>query len=87
MISTNFENVSFTTFSGKFDNPKVFYIETNIYSLSEKNFELLAKRFCKAHQLEFQKLTMNPSYSIGPWQHSPLYGFEAKSLPHCMLWL
>lgn len=65
------------TFSQDYDRKKVFHIETATSTLSRKGFELLARRFCKAHGLSFGELSVSPAYSIGPWQHSPLYSFTA----------
>ena len=83
MVSTSFENISFVTFSQDYDRKKVFHIETATSALSRKGFELLARRFCKAHGLSFGELSVSPTYSIGPWQHSPLYSFTAEAGKNC----
>lgn len=78
MLSTRFENAVMTTFSIMCDKKKHFLIDECI--LNEREQTTLAKRFCKQNKMLFQSIELHKPYEVGPWQHSPIYGFDAECL-------
>lgn len=76
MISTRFENVVMTTFSGGYVKVKHFLIDES--TLDEKESIAVAKRFCRQNRMTFSRIVLHGPYEVGPWQHESVYGFDAE---------
>lgn len=71
-----------TTFSQDYERNKHFLIDES--TLDEKQSAAVAKRFCKQSKMKFKSLFLHKPYEVGPWQHSPIYGFDAECLSNSL---